>query len=483
MTALWNRTISTALPRIVNSSRSNVKGSTDNAVVGKLMRRWKSSSSTGTGEHLSPVWSHLTTMQPVKGDGIYLYDADGTRYSDFTSGIGVTNLGHCHPKVTSAIQDQASQLQFGQMNVVMGPQFVKLSERLNDITPEGIDSFFFANSGAEATEAAVKLARHGSGKKNIVVFNGSFHGRTTQCMAMTTSKYIYRENYAPLPGNIHVTPFPHSYYYGWDEKTTIEFCLKELDRLVLSQTSPEETAAIFVEPVLGEGGYVPVPNEFMKRLREFCDKHEILLVMDEIQSGFGRTGKMFAVEHSGVKPDIIVMAKGLGNGMPVSAVGASTELMEKWKTGTHGGTYGGGNAVVARAALATIDAMLEEQIPARAAERGEYLMAKLRDVQDRNPVVGDVRGLGLMVATEFTDPVSGKPAGDIAKSVRTGCVDNNLLILSCGTNDHVIRWIPPLVVTESQIDDAVDIFERVVKDVTAAAGLDSDDEDEEERIA
>lgn len=415
-------------------------------------------------------------MQPVRGEGIYLYDADGTRYSDFTSGIGVTNLGHCHPRVVSAIRDQAGTLQFGQMNVVMTPQFVELSERLHEITPDGIDSFFFANSGAEATEAAVKLARHASGKRNVVVFNGSFHGRTAQCMAMTTSKYIYRENYAPLPGGIHVTAFPHSYQYGWNEKDTIDFCTRELDRLVLSQTSPEETAAIFVEPVLGEGGYVPVPNEFMKHLRAFCDEHEILLVMDEIQSGFGRTGKMFAVEHSGVKPDIMVMAKGLGNGMPVSAVGASSELMAKWKTGTHGGTYGGGNAIVARAALATIDAMLEENIPARAAERGEYLMAKLRDVQGRNPVIGDVRGLGLMVGTEFTDPDTGEPAGEIAKAVRTKCVDSNLLILSCGTHENVIRWIPPLVVTEAQIDDAVDVFERAVKD--AVGDYASSDEEE-----
>lgn len=419
--------------------------------------------------HLSPVWSHLTTIQPVKGEGIYLWDKEGTRYTDFTSGIGVTNLGHCHPKVVDAIQKQASQLMFGQMNVVVTPQFVELSRKLNAVTPDGIDSFFFANSGAEATEAAVKLVRHASGKKNVVVFNGSFHGRTAQCMAMTTSKYIYRENYAPLPGGIHVTPFPDSYRYGWTEKETVDFCVNELERLVLGQTSPDETAAIFIEPVLGEGGYVPVPNAFMERLREFCDKHEILLVSDEIQSGFGRTGKLFAIEHSGVRPDVVVMAKGLGNGMPVSAVGASDELMRKWKTGTHGGTYGGGNAVVASAALATLDAMIEENVPAKAAEAGNHLMSKLRGVQERNPIVGDVRGLGLMVGTEFTDPETGKPAPEITKAVRTNCVEkNNLLMLSCGTHENVIRWIPPLVVTKSQIDEAVDIFENAVRESTEA---------------
>ncbi|VEU33401.1 unnamed protein product [Pseudo-nitzschia multistriata] len=420
----------------------------------------------GSGEHLSPVWGHLTTMQPVKGEGIYLWEADGTKHTDFTSGIGVTNLGHTHPKITEAIREQATKLHFGQMNVVMLPQFVELSEKLDEITPDGINNFFFANSGAEATEAAVKLARHASGKKNIVVFKGSFHGRTAQCMAMTTSKYIYRENYAPLPGGIHVTPFPYSYFYGWGQEATVDFCMKELDRVVMGQTSPDETAAIFVEPVLGEGGYVPAPNAFIERLREFCDRHDILMVADEIQCGFGRTGKMFAIEHSGVRPDILIMAKGLGNGMPISAVGASHELMSRWKTGTHGGTYGGGNTIVARAALATIKTMRDEKIPEKAAAMGEYLMDKLRALRDRIPIIGDVRGLGLMVGTEFTDPSSGKPAGDVAGAVRSACIEKNLLLLSCGTYDNVIRWVPPLIVTENQIDDAMDIFEQAVMNAT-----------------
>lgn len=423
------------------------------------------SASTSAGEHLSPVWGHLTDMQPVKGEGIYLWDSEGGRYTDFTSGIGVTNLGHTHPNITKAIVDQAQHMHFGQMNVVMTPQFVELSERLHQITPPSIESFFFANSGAEATEAAVKLARHASGKTNIVVFSGSFHGRTAQCMAMTTSKYIYRENYAPLPGGIHVTPFPYSYHYGWDEARTVDFCMEELERLVLAQTSPEETAAIFVEPVLGEGGYVPMPINFLERLRDFCDRHKILMVVDEIQSGFGRTGKLFAIEHSGVKPDILVMAKGLGNGMPISAVGASHEIMSKWKKGTHGGTYGGGNAIVASAALATIETMLNEKIPQQAAETGKYLMTKLRGVQDKYPVIGDVRGQGLMVGTEFTE--NGKASKSIASKVQSLCLNENLLLLNCGTNENVIRWIPPLIVTMDQIDEAVDIFEHAVGEASA----------------
>lgn len=426
--------------------------------------------------NLSPVWAHLTQIQPVKGQGIYLWDADGTKYTDFTSGIGVTNTGHCHPKVVQAIRDQAPNLIFGQMNCVQGPTFLELSKKLHDVVPYDdkdqkharIDSFFFANSGAEATEAAVKLVRHATGKRNIIVMNGSFHGRTAQCMAMTTSKYIYRENYQPLPGGVFTTPFPYSYYYGWDETTTVDFCMKELHRLIASQTSPDETAAIFIEPVLGEGGYVPAPTSFMHGLREFCDAHNILLVIDEIQSGFGRTGKLFAMEHSGVTPDVVVMAKGLGSGMPISAVGASAELMSQWKTGSHGGTYGGGNAVVAKAASATIDALLDEDMVGNADRMGRRLMDKLREVQGRHPIIGDVRGLGLMVGVEFTN-TDGTPAGKITKAVRTHCVNNNLLILSCGPFESVIRFIPPLVVDEEQIDDAVEMFEQAIEVVTTGA--------------
>ena len=413
-------------------------------------------------QHLSPVWSHLTQIQPVRGEGIYLYDEQGNQYIDFTSGIGVTNTGHSHPQVVEAIQKQAPNLLFGQMNIVVVPQFVTLSEKLNAITPDGIDSFFFTNSGAEATEGAVKLARHATGKRNIIVFQGSFHGRTHQTMAMTTSKYIYREDYQPLPGGIFVAPFPYSYYYGWDEEETIEFCMKQLKMLVKSQTSASETAAIFIEPVLGEGGYIPAPDGFMHELREFCTKHGILLVADEIQSGFGRTGKMFAIEHSGVQPDIMVMAKGLASGMPIAAIGSSQELMSKWKTGTHGGTYGGGNAVVAAAACATIDVMIQEDLPNHATQMGNYLLQKLHDLKAHYPIIGDVRGRGLMIGTEFTLP-NGEPASDFTKAVRTACVESKMLILSCGSSENVIRWIPPLVVTEDQIDVAVEIFAQAIQ--------------------
>ncbi len=409
---------------------------------------------------LAPVWTHMTQVQPVRGEGIYLYDADGRRYTDFTSGIGVTNTGHSHPKVVQAIQEQASQLIFGQMNIVMPPATLRLAEELNAVTPASIDQFFFSNSGAEAVEAAVKLARMATQRRNIIVFQGSFHGRTHQAMAMTTSKYVYRYNYQPLPGAIFVAPFPYAYYYGWDEATTIDFCIQQLDLLLKSQSAADETAAIVIEPVLGEGGYVPAPPEFLRRLRALCDETGILLVLDEVQSGFGRTGKFFCCEHADVTPDILVMAKGLGSGMPISAIGARAELMAHWKPGTHGGTYGGGNAVAAAAAIATIRVLRDEHLVENAAVMGERLQNGLRELQAEYPVIGDVRGRGLMVGTEFT--VNGKPAADVATRVQQACIQRDLLLLTCGTYGNVIRWIPPLVVNAAQIDAALGIFNEAL---------------------
>ncbi len=413
---------------------------------------------------LSPVWTHLTTMQPVRAEGIYFYDADGNRWIDFTSGIGVINTGHRHPKVVAAIQEALDSLLFAQMNIVINPRFVELAQKLNEVTPPGIDRFFFSNSGAEAVEAAVKLARQATKRRNIIVFQGSFHGRTAQTMAMTTSKYIYRYDYQPLPAGVFVSPFPYAYHYGWDEETTTAFCLDELDRVLHGQSAPDETAAFIIEPVLGEGGYVPAPPAFLEGLRRIADEHGILLVMDEVQSGFGRTGEFFGFEHADVVPDIIIMAKGLGSGMPISGIAASAELMGKWRPGTHGGTYGGGNALAAAAASATIDVIREEKLVENAAAQGDYLMARLRDLQAEFPVIGDVRGWGLMVATEFTGE-DGRPDPETAKAVAAAALKERLMLLTCGTYGNVIRWIPPLIVTRGQLDEGLDIFARALADV------------------
>ncbi|MBE2268207.1 MAG: aminotransferase class III-fold pyridoxal phosphate-dependent enzyme [Anaerolinea sp.] len=412
--------------------------------------------------HLSPVWSHLTTFQPVRGEGIFLYDANGKRLMDFTSGIGVTNTGHAHPRVAAAVQAQVAKLIHGQINIVIAPSAIELSHLLNDITPPEIDCFFLSNSGAEATEGAVKLARHATKRPNVIVFQGSFHGRTAQTMAMTTSKTIYRAGFQPLPGGIFVTPFPYAYRLGMDEEGATDYALDQLHWLLKAQTAPEETAAIVIEPVLGEGGYVPAPDRFLRELRDLCREHGILLVFDEIQTGFGRTGKMFALEYSGVTPDILIMAKGLGSGVPISAVGASRALMEKWAIGAHGGTYGG-NALAAAAGAATIRVLRDEKLPENAARQGDRLLDGLKSLQAEFPIIGDVRGRGLMVGAEFTR--NGQPDKAAAKAVQQGCLERDLLLLTCGTYDNVIRWIPPLVVTPLQIDEAVQIFAEALGDV------------------
>jgi 4-aminobutyrate aminotransferase len=411
-------------------------------------------------DHLSPVWAHLTTLEVERGEGIYLYETDGTRWIDFTSGIGVTNTGHCHPRVVKAIQEQAAKLIHGQINVILNKPAIKLAETLITVMPEGIDCFFFSNSGAEATEGAVKLARMATQRTNIITFQGSFHGRTAQAMAMTNSKTSYRSRYQPLPAGVFVAPFPYAYHYGWSEAETIDFCLRELDLIFKTQTAPEETAAVIIEPQLGEGGYVPAPARFLEALRELCTHYGILFVADEVQTGFGRTGKMWGFQHADLTPDIIVMAKGLGSGIPISGIAASRELMSKWPPGTHGGTYGG-NALSTATATATVETIRDEKLPENAARMGERLMDGLMELQGRYPVIGDVRGRGLMVGTEFTS--KGKPDKDITKAVQKACLDRRLLLLTCGSYENVIRWIPPLVVNEAQIDEALTIFEDALR--------------------
>ncbi len=410
--------------------------------------------------YISPVWPRYTPIVAERAEGAYVYDRDGTRYLDFTCGIGVTNTGHCHPKVVEAIREQAGRLLHGQVNIVYHLPLLELVEELRTVVPEGLDCFFFSNSGAEAIEGAVKLARHATGRPNIIVFQGSFHGRTALTMALTTSKTIYRVRYQPLPAGVFVAPYPYAYRFGWSPEETESFCLREVEFLLKTQTAPEETAAILVEPVQGEGGYVVPPPGFLKGLRRICDEHGFLLIADEVQSGFGRTGRWFAVEHFGVVPDVMTMAKGIASGLPLSGIAARRELMERWIPGSHGGTYGG-NAVACAAAVATIRVMREERLVENAARMGALLMEHLRTVQADFPIIGDVRGLGLMVATEFTHP-GGTPATDVAKAVVKECLKRHLMLLTCGPWDNTVRWIPPLIVTPEQIEAAVGIFREAV---------------------
>jgi 4-aminobutyrate aminotransferase len=417
-------------------------------------------------EHLAPVWTHLSDLRPVRGEGVHLFDADGVRWTDFTSGIGVVNTGHAHPTVVAALRDQATELLFAQVGVAPSPLVARLAERLVGLLPAGLDRVFFTNSGAEATEAAVKLVRHATGRPNVVVFQGSFHGRTHLTMAMTTSKTAYRHRYPNLAGGIVVAPFPHAFRWGMDEDAAVDFALAELDVVLKGQSAPDETAAFVIEPVLGEGGYLPAPRRFLEGLRARADASGALLVIDEVQTGFGRTGRMWCCEYHGVRPDVLIMAKGLGSGLPISAIAARAETMARWESGTHGGTYGGGSTLPLAAALATIDVMLSERLPENAAARGARLMAGLRELQARDPGIGDVRGLGLMVGVEFVD-AAGRPDPARTKAVQCACLDERLLLLTCGTFENVVRWIPPLVVNDAQIDEALGLFARALA-VTAA---------------
>jgi 4-aminobutyrate aminotransferase len=412
--------------------------------------------------HISPVWSRVTSLVIERGQGCYVYTQDGQPYLDFTSGIGVTNTGHSHPRVVQAVQQQAARIMHAQVNCYYHTPLIRLSALLSEVTPAHLDTFFFANSGAEATEGAVKLARHITRRPNVIVFQGSFHGRTAQTMAMTTSKTTYRVDYQPLPGGVFVAPFPYAYRHQMSESRVSQWALAELEHLLHSQTAPQETAAVVIEPVLGEGGYVPAPVEYLQGLRGLCDRHGILLVMDEVQTGFGRTGRMFCHEYASIQPDIMIMAKGLGSGFPISAIAAPAELMSRWQVGTHGGTYGG-NPMGCAAAEATIHVLRDEKLVENAAARGDQLRAGLRAIQQKYPALGDVRGPGLMIGCEFSDPATRQPDAAIVKRIVSHALtDGRLILLTCGTYSNIIRWIPPLVVSETQISDALAIFEQAV---------------------
>lgn len=404
--------------------------------------------------HLSNVWFSVTPLQVTSGHGCWVTTAGGEEYLDFAGGIAVNSTGHAHPHVAKAIADQAQRFIHAQVNVYKHDLLEPLAARLAEITPPSIDTFFFANSGAEITEAAIKLAKQATKRPHTIVFSGSFHGRTHLAMAMTTSKTGYRAGHAPLPAGVFVAPYPDPLAADLDAE--VANALAGFDHLLKAMTAPEETAAAILEPVLGEGGYIPAPAAFIHGIVERCRQHGILFVADEVQSGFGRTGKMFGVDHYGVDPDIICMAKGIASGFPFAALGTRRELDDKWPTGSHGGTYGG-NAMGCAAALATIELISDPAFLANVVARGDQLRAGIRELQREHDVVVQVRGLGLMVGTEFSD------AARVA-AVQRHCLDEGRLILmNAGTYGRCLRWMPPLVVDEGEIDIALAAFGAALK--------------------
>ncbi len=405
---------------------------------------------------LSPVLHHFTELEVVKGKGVYLIAKDGKKYLDFTSGIAVTNVGHCHPKVVAFAERQIESLIHACAGIVFYEANVALAEKLKSITGEGLDMAFFCQSGSEAVEAAIKLAKYVTKKTGIIAFEGGFHGRTLGSLSITTSKSKYREGYEPLLPNVYISPYP--YYFKTKEKPeeASKRCLKEFEETL--KKKKDAIALVIVEPVQGEGGYIVPPLSFIKGLREICRKYKILIAFDEVQSGFGRCGKLFAFEYFGVIPDILIMAKALASGFPLGAILASEKIMTEWKPGAHGSTMSG-NPVSCAAALATIEVIESEGLIKNSEEMGNCLKGKLIELRNSYPIILDVRGLGLMIGVEFAN-------SEIVVKIREECLKRELILISCGREDQVIRFIPPLIVEKSEIDEALKIFEEALKAVS-----------------
>ncbi|MDN5805330.1 MAG: aminotransferase class III-fold pyridoxal phosphate-dependent enzyme, partial [Microlunatus sp.] len=386
------------------------------------------------------------------------------QYLDFTAGIGVTSTGHCHPKVVAAAQDQVGKLIHAQYTTVMHRPLLTLVDRMSEVLPAGLDRMFFTNSGSEAIEAALRLTRQATGRPNVIVFHGGFHGRTVAAGSMTTSGTKFRSGFSPLMGGVHIAPFPDPGHFGWPVEEATDFALKQLDYLLQTVSAPADTAAFFVEPVLGEGGYVPGNERFFAGLRERADRHGICLVIDEVQTGFGRTGRFWGHDHFAVNPDVLVIAKGIASGFPLSAIAASSDLMDKAWPGSQGGTYGG-NIVACAAACATLDVIEEEKLVQNAADRGAELKSALTEVARKHDRITDVRGLGLLIGNEFRDH-DGNPDGAAATAAQQEAARRGLLLLTCGPWGQVVRFIPALVVSSAQVTDAAGIW----ADAVAATG-------------
>ncbi|MCL4458120.1 MAG: aspartate aminotransferase family protein [Nitrospirae bacterium] len=412
-------------------------------------------------ELLTPALVMHNDITVKRAKGIYVEDVKGKRYMDFTSGIAVANTGHNHPKVVEAIKKQADALIHSGC-IFYYEAVVKLSEMLKDITPPGIDMFFFGNSGTEAVEGALKLARFYTGRQGIVAFTGCFHGRTLGSLSLTSSGTRYRRKYHSLLPSVYHSPYPYCYrcFFNQKPETCGMDCYEYMERLFKHLLSPEETACIIIEPVLGEGGYVVPPMNFLKRLRKFCDKWGILLILDEVQSGMGRTGKWFASEHFSVIPDIMTIAKGIASGMPLSVIAAKKEMMSRWSPGAHGTTFGG-NPVSCAAATATIEVIKEEGLLKNAAVVSKYAMKMLNKMKEKYDSIGDVRGLGLMIGIELVK--KGKPYTDGIKKIMAHCLKNGLILVEAGVDKNVIRLAPPLIVTKEEIEKGLKIFENALK--------------------
>ena len=436
-----------------------------------MMNNWTLLNEEGL---LAPTMAKdFPNLAVVKAEGLHYIGVDGEKYLDFTSGIATENTGHRHPKVIAAIKDQVDSLVHGPIGIINYESILQLAKKLKEVLPDPLDCFFFGNSGAEAIEGAVKLARHVTNRPYVVSFLGGFHGRTMGALSLTTSKSKYRRN-LPVGANMtyqlpyaQITETPE----GLDpEVYWSEHVEKDFERLFNHQVAPEEVAAVILEPVLGEGGYVIPPKAWLQKIREICDRHQILLIFDEIQTGFGRTGDWFAANRFGVTPDIMAIAKGIASGLPLSATVASKELMEKWTIGSHSTTFGG-NPVACAAGCATMDVLKEEGLVENARVLGEYALNKLLDIKEKHSVIGTVRGIGLMIGIEIIDPVTGEPNGEGLMKILEKSLEKGVIFYLSGNKGEVIRMMPPLNVDKEHLDQGIALLDEAITEYELELGI------------
>ncbi|WP_104373789.1 aspartate aminotransferase family protein [Desulfocucumis palustris] len=417
-------------------------------------------------EHLSPVLARSTQIIMEKGAGPYIYTSDGERYLDYCSGIAVNNLGHCHPRLVAAAKKQIDNLIHGSFSLGYYPGAIKLAMKLSEISPGDLSMVFFSNSGAEAVEGALKAARWKTQRPGIIAFRGAFHGRTMGALSVTSSRAGFRENYAPFLPSVFHAPYPYCFrcpYEKSEDNCSLQ-CLAEIERLFETIIPPGDIASIIFEPVQGEGGYIVPPVKYVQSLRELAGRHKIPLIFDEIQTGFGRTGKMFAAEHFNVTPDIMCLGKAMAGGFPLSAVIGTRDIMGDWTPGAHGTTFGA-NPVSCAVALSALEVMEEDNVLDNCRKMGSYFKSELMALKKEFPVIGDVRGLGLMLAVELVDD-KGKPDKSATEKITGYCLEQKLLFFNCGVYKNCIRFITPLNIDSSVIDEGLKIFRDALKNVT-----------------
>jgi len=410
---------------------------------------------------VSPVLAMYTDLEIECGRGMYIITSNGDKYLDFSSGIAVVNTGHCHPKVVEAIKKQSGELIHACIGIGYYASYIEVCEKLKDISPTGLDVSFLCQSGTEAVEGALKLAKYVTGKQGIIAFKGGFHGRSLGALSVTTSKEKFRKPYEPLLPNVYIAPYAYCHRCtlvkqgdNFAPKCKYE-CLKQTENII-KKAGAKKIAAMIVEAIQGENGYVIPPKAFISGLRKLCDKYKILMIADEVQTGFGRTGKMFAIEHFNVVPDIMTMSKAIASGMPLGAVIAKKEIMSKWSPGSHGGTLGG-NPVACKACIATIEVLQKEKLVQNADKLSKFLNGKLKNLAAHyDELISDVRSIGLAAAVEFRD------SQNVSKVLKL-CLDHKLILMSGGEFGQSVRFAPPLIVTKSQLDTAMILFESALR--------------------